>query len=84
MKLLMCNSCGDIFNLSKEPKQCSCKLVWGRYIDHLNAEFFGDATLIGFSDPEFKDSLLVRGMRFEAWTIKEPCQTFKRIQINEE
>ena len=81
MKLLMCNSCGDIFNLTREPKQCSCKLVWGRYIDNLNAEFFGNATLIGFANPEFLEALSFKGLNFKAFTIKEPCQTFKRLSI---
>ena len=79
MKLLMCNSCGDIFNLTRELKQCSCKLTGGKYIDNLNAEFYGNATLIGFSNSEFLEAISFKGLDFKGFTIKEPCQTFKRI-----
>lgn len=45
MKLLICDQCGDVFNLSFTLKQCSCGHVKGHYIDNVNAVVNGN----GFS-----------------------------------
>lgn len=42
MKLLMCDECGDIFNLQMVVKSCSCGHTVGRYIDNERAEVNGN------------------------------------------
>lgn len=84
MKLLFCNNCQSIFSLSYNLKRCDCRETSGRYIDKLNAKYSGPATMLGFSNSEFQEALGFKGLVFKAFTIKEPCQTFKRIPNNSE
>jgi hypothetical protein len=53
MKLLMCLECGDIFNLDKINKICSCGKTSGKYINDLDAEIKGKCKAIGFSNKTF-------------------------------
>lgn len=80
MKLLKCNQCHAVFSLDFHEKVCDCEKVGGRYLNNLDAEFWGDATMIGFKNSSFLTALRTIGNDFVAFTIKEPCQTFKRIK----
>lgn len=47
MKLVMCNKCGDLFNLQRREKSCTCGEVRGRYhSDGSHARVYGDHTAI--------------------------------------
>lgn len=78
MKLLFCSSCSDVFSLDMELKTCSCGKTSGRYTDHLNAEYSGEGVMIGFNNSTFINALRNPGSDFIAFTIKEPCRTFKK------
>ena len=41
MKLLPCKSCQDVFKLDFVLRTCKCGLVGGKYLDAINAEYFG-------------------------------------------
>lgn len=61
MKLLACNLCGDVFNLTREYRECSCKSVSGNYVDRLNAEVFmskrGNGFVLGFANSSFGSAI---------------------------
>lgn len=42
MKLLMCNRCGDVFNLDLRLKSCGCGLVKGKYENDQEAVVNGE------------------------------------------
>lgn len=82
MKLLMCLDCGDIFNLTRDIKQCSCGKTKGRYTGNLNAVYTGNAQPIGFANSSFSVALQLQkiqdkhdlsefqmGVKFEAFFI---------------
>lgn len=73
MKLLMCLSCGDIFNLSKKDKQCTCGETKGKYIDNLNAEIEGNCQPIGFANGSFRTALIIQGVEDERQKKKSEC-----------
>ncbi len=50
MKLLMCTGCGDIFNLRRRLKTCSCGQVVGRYINDLEAEVNGGGVALAIGN----------------------------------
>jgi hypothetical protein len=50
MKLLLCNSCGDLFNLDLHLKSCSCGKVKGKYIDRQNAVVNGEGQSIAIGN----------------------------------
>ena len=60
MKLLLCTSCSEIFNLAKEEKSCSRGCSGGKYIDNINAHIWGpwDSTFcLGFANSSFIGAL---------------------------
>ena len=81
MKLLYCNNCGSIFNLTYGEKTCGCGKTRGKYNDNLNAEYSGeDAIPIGFNNYTFATALNSQpdngmGERFEAFIIPKKCDT---------
>jgi hypothetical protein len=82
MKLLYCPSCGDIFNLAKQVKTCSCGKVKGYYTDNLNAIYTGGIP-IGFTNNSFSQAVLNQpingwGYNFIAFVIPQQCGTFKK------
>ena len=80
MKLIMCNECMDVVSLIPvEWRKCRCGQCSARHIDSLNAEFTGDATLMGFNNTSLRKSLSNVGSDFVAFTIKQPCNTFKKV-----
>jgi hypothetical protein len=90
MKLLLCKTCGDVFNLQRHFKSCGCGLASGKYTDNLYAEYSGGIP-IGFNNSSLVKALLNQpengmGERFEAFIIPKECPTMnvKRLEILEE
>lgn len=82
MKLLLCTECGDIFNLSYEVRQCTCGKTSGKYIDNLNAEYYG-GTPLGFDNRTLVEAIKQQpndglGRNFTAFVIPKQCKTFIR------
>lgn len=50
MKLIMCENCRDIFNLSFNMKKCSCGKVFGRYVNNRDAEISEDSLSIAIGN----------------------------------
>ena len=54
MKLIFCEECSMIFNLSRTPRTCDCGKCGGHYLpDGLNAEYFGPAVVFGIDNTSF-------------------------------
>ena len=82
MKLLLCRECGDIFNLTKERKSCSCGITSGMYIDNLNAEHSGGIPVC-IENKSFIQALRTRptrgsGPEFKGWIPPRICRTIKQ------
>lgn len=59
MKLLQCFSCGDIFNLTIDYKECSCKAISGNYReDGLHADVWmpnrKSGVVLGFANRSYR------------------------------
>ena len=81
MKLLLCEECGDVFNLKSEAKTCGCGHTRGQYVDDLNAVYDGGIPL-GFANSSFLAAVIKqpasgRGKEFTAFVIPRECPTFK-------
>ena len=88
MKLLLCNKCGDMFNLSLDLKTCSCGETKGMYTDNLNAWYEGECTPFCIHNQEFKEACVEQkiqnrlapkdliGRRFSAWICPAGSPTF--------
>lgn len=81
MKLLLCQDCGDVFNLKREVKTCGCGKTRGQYTDDLNAVYSGGIPL-GFANSTFLEAVLRQpesgmGKEFTAFVIPHECPTFK-------
>jgi hypothetical protein len=58
MKLLLCIKCSDVIKLREEEERtCFCGKSGGKYIDELNAEYWGSAYLIGFANSSLVSAL---------------------------
>lgn len=57
MKLVFCQSCGDLFNLTRKLKECSCGKVAGKYIDNENAHITRDSISVAIGSGSFKKSI---------------------------
>lgn len=73
MKLLMCLKFGDIFNLSKVEKKCSCGETKGMYVDDINAIVSGDCQPIGFANSSFIQSIKLQRLEDGKPKRKEEC-----------
>jgi hypothetical protein len=83
MKLLFCKSCQDIVRMMAEPRECKCGAVGGRYLDDLDAVYYGDDAIpMGASNPT-----MVKMAR--AWpkiehptffAIADDCDTFFKVE----
>ena len=82
MKLLMCKNCGDVFNLDYQEKYCKCKGIKGKYLDDLNAEYYGDDAIpLGFANNSISEAINNQplngmGYNFNAFVIPVICDTF--------
>jgi len=85
VKLLLCKTCGDVFNLQLHTKSCGCGLVSGKYIDNLYAEY-SNGIPIGFNNPSLAKALKNQpesgmGERFEAFIIPKECPTMLNLRL---
>jgi hypothetical protein len=84
MKLLMCLECQDVFKLRLNKERiCLCGKCGGKYIDELNAVYWGRSILIGFDNVSLHLAIMNRpkeglGKEFNAFVIPENCDTIKR------
>jgi hypothetical protein len=85
MKLLYCGKCNDIFNLDiNKIKKCSCGNAGGKYMDKINAIYWGEKTYsIGFVNQTFVKAMIYQpnqgmGSKFEAFVIPVNCPTMKK------
>jgi len=85
MKLLFCNTCGDIIQLTKSTRTCQCGSCGGHYKeDGVNAIYYGPAVPIGFINTEFVDSInnqpeYGNGVGFGAFVIPKVCPTMVHV-----
>ena len=86
MKLIFCPLCYDLFNLTKRKRCCSCKNVWGKYLeDGWLARISSTAIPFGIDNHSFRRSIEHRpiegqGERIEAFIIPEVCPTIDVVQ----
>lgn len=86
MKLLVCINCGDIINLTRKEKSCSCRRTRGKYLkDGLHAIYSGPCLPIGFDNGSFGTAICHQpesgeAKQFTAFVIAKECTTFKRVQ----
>ena len=68
MKLLFCEECSTIFNLSRTPRTCDCGKCGGQYLpDGINAEYFGPAVVFGIDNTSFLRAAAVQ----EVWNHED-------------
>lgn len=91
MKLLYCNECEDIVVLRSYFRTCECKSCRGRYVDDVNAIFYGPGTVIGVSNPSFSKALGMTaldvsrgrerdmGHNFDSWVMPLGCLSVKKL-----
>lgn len=86
MKLLYCQSCDDVFNLTFETKTCACGKTKGRYLDSLNAQYEGETAIpLGFANKSFIEAIRNQpdidwGRNFTAFVIEKECKTFTKLK----
>lgn len=90
MKLLLCKECQDVVRLIKDQKRvCKCGKVGGKYIDELNAIYFGEmAVPIGFSNRSLVTAVHNQpkqgmGEDFTAFIIPKICASYKLVLEDE-
>lgn len=59
MKLLYCPSCGDIFNLQRYTKTCTCGKVVGRYVNSQDAEVNGEGVSLAIGNGSFDKAIFM-------------------------
>lgn len=95
MKLLYCRTCDDIFNLTTDYRECTCKTSRGNYLkDGITAEVYTlnrhTALLLGFANYSFEramaDQLVHRDLPADmpyGGKIVSPGRNFKAFVIPE-
>lgn len=90
MKLLFCTNCFDTISLIlNEKRTCKCGETGGKYIDNLNAIYFGtNAVPLGFANTSFLHAIKNQpqsghGDDFTAFVISKTCSTFKQVLKHE-
>ena len=85
MKLLFCKKCFDVISLIEIKRTCKCGGVGGKYIDTLNAIYFGlSAVPIGFANNTLAKAINNQpnngiGESFNAFVIPKNCPTYKLV-----
>lgn len=60
MKLILCVKCSDVFKLQQEYKECSCGSCGGKYLNDIDAEYWGEegkVFMLGFANNSLIDAL---------------------------
>lgn len=84
MKLIFCTKCYDVIKLDSKLRKCKCKKSGGRYLDDLNAEYWGDSIPLGFDNHSLVEAISSQpiqgnGKKFEAFVIPLICPTMKKL-----
>jgi hypothetical protein len=86
MKLLLCKNCSDVVKMSQEIRWCNCGKVGGKYIDEINACYWGDeAILLGFANDTLVEAVKNQpehglGEQFVSFVIPKNCPTFVKCK----
>lgn len=88
MKLLLCRACQDVKKLTSDRRWCTCGKSGGRYLDQLNAEYWGrHALLVGFDNNTLSEAILHGnwkdahfGPRFTAFIIPLTAETVRKVR----
>lgn len=89
MKLIKCNDCESILNLTVKIKKCECGKSKGQYIDQINAIVEGPCTVIGFSNTSLMNAELTaeivgeedeNPVEFKAFVIPVKATDVTRIE----
>lgn len=89
MKLLLCKKCQDVIRLIDIKRTCKCGSCGGRYIDDVNAIYFGIvATPIGFANNTLLDAIRKQpnsgmGENFTAFVIPKLCPSYEFVSEKE-
>ena len=90
MKLLFCEDCASVFNLTRTPRTCDCGKCGGQYLpDGINAEYFGPAVVFGIDNTSFlrakamqevldREGYSVTGATFDAFMIPANAPTISK------
>jgi len=65
MKLLMCDRCGDVFNLKMELKSCGCGRTKGRYVNNEEAVVNGEGISLALGNGSLQEAM------YAVWSVKE-------------
>ena len=97
MKLLYCEECATVFNLSQKSKTCACGKSGGQYLpDGINAEYFGPTVVFGIGNTSFFRAAAVQevwdheghdpteGVPFDAFMIPAAAPTVKKKEATHE
>ncbi len=89
MKLLLCTACSDVIALRHHERYCECGKSKGRYTDELNAEYSGNALLLGFQNHSYIRAVVAQlkegdhpdnhGREFTAFVIPSNAKTIKKV-----
>lgn len=86
MKLIFCKECQDVIKLDLKERTCKCKKSGGRYLDDINAEFWGESIPMGIDNKSLKYAVndynnYHYGGYITAFVITDDgvCKTMKRI-----
>jgi len=85
VKLIYCTECNDIVCLVKgTDRKCQCLHAGGRYLDNLNAVYWGTAVPLGLDNNSLVWAVRRQprtgwGDNFNAFVIPKECATFKFI-----
>ena len=91
MKLLFCPHCGDIFNLSKEIKICSCGKTQGVYLKNGSDAVYDGGIPLGINNNSFLSAIYAEQelignkkelFEFTGFAISKSCNTFKEINMD--
>lgn len=90
MKLLLCTACSDVFALRlNKLRSCACGKVKGQYVDQLNAEYEGEAVVLGIANNSLVNAIVEQrergdrtdglGRQFTAFIIPEGAKTVRKL-----
>ena len=88
MKLILCDNCGDIFNLTFRRKECSCGKGFGNYLeDGITVEISKSSIPLGFANSSIKEALAKRiflmensSSEFTAFVISDRAESIRVLQ----
>lgn len=83
MKLIVCESCGDVVRLKRDVRECECGRSRGRYLaDGANAVYSGPCRMLGLANRDLGDALR-RPERYpvvRCWVRAEEGETWKKLE----